>query len=54
MLQFNRRTWKVVGLVCLGNKVLPTPHNMTWVDEGVIMHMGGREGLDGQVGDPVT
>ena len=34
-------------------QVCPALHAATWVDEVVVAHMGGSDGLDGQVGNPV-
>ena len=40
---------QVRGGVFLGQKGLPAPQGVTWVDEGVVEHVVGYVGLDDQV-----
>ena len=54
LLQFYCHTQRVAGWVLLIQHGLNSLHAVTWVDEGSAAHMGGSEGLSGEVGDPVT
>ena len=54
VLQVYCRHRQIVDLVWLGQQRLTVPYGAIWVSNGVVVHVGGHEGLAGQVSNPAT